>query len=151
MNVIGIDPSLTATGYAVFIDSKLRESGVIKTNVKDTTEKRIEHIRDTIQNKIEHYKLKTSVIEGYSYGSSGRAVFTLGELGGVLRNHFHRNNIEFTVIPPTVIKRFVTGKGNCKKDLMLLKVYKKFDIEFEDDNECDAYCICRCFLDGDKK
>ena len=151
MNVLGIDPSLTATGYAVFIDSKLRESGVIKPNKNGTVEERIEHIRDAIQRKIEHYKLKTAVIEGYSYGSKGRATFTSGELGGVLRNYFHRNNIELTVYPPTVIKLFATGKGTAKKELMIMKAYKKWGIEFDNSDECDAYCAARCFLDGDKK
>ena len=151
MNVIGIDPSLTATGYAIFIDDKYRESGVIKPDIKKTVEERIEHVRDAIERKINYYKLKTVAIEGYSYGSKGRATFTSGELGGVLRNYFHRNNIEFTVFPPTVIKLFVTGKGNAKKDLMIMKTYKKWGIEFDNSDECDAYCIARCFLESDKK
>lgn len=151
MNVIGIDPSLAATGFAIFIDDKYRESGVIKPNKNDTNEVRIEHIRDTIQRKIEYYKLKTAVIEGYSYGSKGRATFTSGELGGVLRNYFHRNDIELTVYPPTVIKLFATGKGTAKKELMIMKAYKKWGIEFDNSDECDAYCAVRCFLGSEKK
>jgi Holliday junction resolvasome RuvABC endonuclease subunit len=40
-----------------------------------------------------------------------------------------------------VIKKFITGTGTAKKELMLLKVYKKFGEEFQDNNICDAFCL----------
>ena len=37
------------------------------------------------------------------------------------------------------IKKFLTGKGNAKKNLMLMNVYKKYGIECSDDNQADAF------------
>ena len=56
-------------------------------------------------------------IEGYSYGSVGR-VFQIAENGGVCKYLLWKNNIEYDTIPPTVIKKFATGKGNADKEKM---------------------------------
>ena len=47
-------------------------------------------------------------------------------------------------VPPTSLKKYVTGKGTgIQKNQMLLQVYKKWDVEFDDDNAADAYGIAR--------
>jgi Holliday junction resolvasome RuvABC endonuclease subunit len=56
-------------------------------------------------------------IEGYSYGSVGR-VFHIAENGGVCKYMLWKNHIEYDTIPPTVIKKFATGKGNADKKKM---------------------------------
>jgi Holliday junction resolvasome RuvABC endonuclease subunit len=56
-------------------------------------------------------------IEGYSYGSTGR-VFQIAENGGVLKFLLWRNHIPYDVVPPTVVKKFATGKGNANKELI---------------------------------
>lgn len=56
-------------------------------------------------------------IEGYSYSSRGQ-VFQIGENTGVLKHFLYESGLVFDVIPPTVIKKFTTGKGNAKKDAM---------------------------------
>jgi len=53
-------------------------------------------------------------LEGYSMGSTGR-VFNIAENAGLLKHYLFRNNIDYTVVPPTVIKKFATGKGNANK------------------------------------
>ncbi|HLN30029.1 MAG TPA: hypothetical protein VK395_19965 [Gemmataceae bacterium] len=40
--------------------------------------------------------------------------------------------------PANQAKKFLTGKGNCDKNLILLKVFQKYGIECEDDNVADA-------------
>jgi hypothetical protein len=56
-------------------------------------------------------------IEDYSYGSKGR-VFHIAENGGVCKFLLWKNNIPYETIPPTVIKKFATGKGNADKEKM---------------------------------
>lgn len=60
-------------------------------------------------------------IEGYSMGSTGR-VFNLAENCGLLKWKFWAHNIPFQIHPPTVIKKFATGKGNADKN----KMYEAF-------------------------
>lgn len=56
-------------------------------------------------------------IEGYSMGSTGR-VFNIAENCGLLKHYLWKWKYEFNVIPPTVIKKFATGKGNANKELL---------------------------------
>ncbi len=58
-----------------------------------------------------------------------------------------KKNVNFKIIAPGTLKKFVTGDGRAKKDLMLLKVYKKWGVEFSDDNLADAYGLARHALE----
>ena len=86
-------------------------------------------------------------IEGYSFGSfSGRE--RLGEWGGVLRLALYRAGFKYVEVPPTSLKKFVTGKGNAKKNTMLMAVYKKWGVECADDNQGDAYSLAQFIRTG---
>ena len=43
-----------------------------------------------------------------------------------------------------MLKKYVTGKGQgVKKNQILLNVYKKWGVEFMDDNAADSYALAR--------
>lgn len=56
-------------------------------------------------------------IEGYAMGAKGR-VFAIGENTGVIKHKLYLYGIQFNIVPPTVIKKFATGKGNSDKNIM---------------------------------
>ena len=56
-------------------------------------------------------------LEGYAYSASGR-VFQIAENTGILKYKLYLLSIPVTVIPPTEIKKFATGKGNADKNAM---------------------------------
>lgn len=56
-------------------------------------------------------------LEGYSMGSVGM-VFDIAENCGLLKHYLFRRNCDYTIVPPTVIKKFATGKGNANKQLL---------------------------------
>jgi len=57
-------------------------------------------------------------LEGYSYGSTGRTTFEIGENTGVLKHYLWHSGYEINVTSPTSIKKYFTGKGNAKKEDM---------------------------------
>lgn len=57
-------------------------------------------------------------LEGYAFGSSSGLVFQIAENTSVLKHYFWKHNIPLETIPPTTLKKFVTGKGNAKKEAM---------------------------------
>jgi hypothetical protein len=58
-------------------------------------------------------------LEGYAFASSGKSyVRSVAENTGLLKNRMWKNRIPFKTYPPTVIKKFATGKGNANKDVM---------------------------------
>jgi hypothetical protein len=73
-----------------------------------------------------------------------------GELGGMVKlelKHWFYNepNAGYPlIIPPSVLKKYVTGKGTgVQKNQILLNVYKKWGVEFNDDNAADSYALAR--------
>lgn len=56
-------------------------------------------------------------IEDYAYTASGR-VFHIGENTGILKFFLESRQIPYILVPPTVVKKFATGKGNADKRKM---------------------------------
>ena len=58
-------------------------------------------------------------IEGYAFATSGKSyVRSVAENSGLLKHKMYKAKQAFTSIPPSVIKKYATGKGNANKDLM---------------------------------
>ena len=95
----------------------------------------------------------TIQIEDYSYGSTGR-VFHIAENLGLLKYKLKIEcNWDYTLLPPSVIKKFATDKGNANKELMLDAFEKDtganlpqiFDTTSKSpvSDIADAYFICK--------
>jgi hypothetical protein len=56
-------------------------------------------------------------LEGYAYSASGK-VFHIAENTGILKYKLYQLSIPVTIIPPTEVKKFATGKGNADKNAM---------------------------------
>jgi Holliday junction resolvasome RuvABC endonuclease subunit len=69
--------------------------------------------------------------------------FDLGELGGVVRLVLHDAGIPFVVVPPTSLKLFVAGNGSADKDQMRTSTLGKWGVDFDQDDECDAYGLAQ--------
>ena len=41
------------------------------------------------------------------------------------------------------LKKYAAGKGTAKKQEMLMQIYKRWGIEFNDDNAADSYALAR--------
>ena len=65
-------------------------------------------------------------IEGYAFATSGKSyVRSVAENTGLLKHKMYKAKQTFTSIPPSVIKKYATGKGNANKELM----YEAFTAE----------------------
>lgn len=119
-----------------------------------------ECIYDNIQGR-KQYKLYI-VQEGISYGSSARtkSVFDLAGLNYMIRNEFiEKENIAFFIAPPTHIKKFATGIGNCKKEL-IIELFKSVEPKLAEklpkvDDIADAYYMSKfarqIYIDNNKE
>lgn len=138
MKILAIDQSLTETGY--WIDNEI--NGTIKTNSKDNIIKRLIVIREKLKELLINENPNIVVMENYSFGSTNtKFTFTAGEVGGMIKLLMYDNNIEVVLVAPTLLKKYVCGKGNAKKEQILLQAYKRFNKEFSNNNLCDAFCL----------
>jgi crossover junction endodeoxyribonuclease RuvC len=61
----------------------------------------------------------------------------------MMREALAKEFIKFVIVAPSTLKKFVTGKGNAPKDLMLMEVYKRYGVTFTDDNLCDGFALAK--------
>lgn len=142
MLYIGLDPSLTGTGIITLDDrANIVISKLFETKSKDETEFRLVNIWEEIQKHVQ--KDSIMYIEGISYNSKGNTLAQLSALHYYIRIMMKKEFLNFKVIEPKVLKKYISGNGNAKKNLMILKVYQKFGVEFSDDNLADAYSLAR--------
>ena len=107
-----------------------------------------ECIYDNIQGKTSY--ILYIVQEGISYGSSIRtkSVFDLAGLNYMIRKEFiNKEDIRFFISPPTHIKKFATGIGNCKKE-QVIELFKMIQPNLSKnipkvDDIADAYFMAK--------
>lgn len=146
MSYSGIDPSLTGSGVVTIPDG---ESAYVAGTVKSKPNgdlpydevMRLVGIRDKIIEKLPD-NLALVAIEGLAYmARNTSSLVQLAGLNYLLREFLVRTGTPFVVVAPTTLKKYTTGKGNCEKSMVLLKVYENFGVSMANDNEADAYVL----------
>lgn len=169
MHIIGIDYSITSPGLCI-ADSEhfnFRRCQFHYLNKKDISERNI-HQYDYPDYKldIERYSLISDwaikmigtlkddcevYLEGYAFAARGR-VFNIAENGGMLKYKLWKNGIHYTIVAPTTIKKFATGKGNASKEMMYESFLKETRCDLWDKTKklnspatdiVDSYYICK--------
>lgn len=138
MRYVGIDPS-TKTGLVVLGEDSTWTKEVT-TKVKEDP-KRFMDLAEQILDNLSAGDV--ICIEGFSYGSKGAGVSTQYGIGWLIRAELIRNGYTYHEVAPGALKKFATGKGNTKKDEMVLPIYKKWGFEHSSDNVRDAYVLAR--------
>lgn len=140
MKILAIDQSLNFSGIAISLDGKFECVSTIEAKCKGV--ERLADIVGKIGEIIDKYNIDFVTLEDYSFGSKGRATFSLGEMCGCIKYYLFSRDIEFLIIPINTWKKFLCG-GNVGKDMILLAAYKKWNKEFKNNNECDAFCMLK--------
>lgn len=124
-----------------------------ETNIYDI-EIRMIQIKDEILSILEKFRKNIVLIyiEDISFGSKGLASDQLAALNYFIRiNLLKEKFLPYYMVAPGQLKKFVSGSGSAKKQLMLKEVYKRWGIDFNSDNLCDAYSLARMGLDNYNK
>jgi len=135
ITIVGIDPSLTATGVAFTVPAATA-TDTVKTNLRGMA--RLNYIATEAASYAVGADLVA--IEGYAYGRPNQAAH-LGELGGVIRLTLWRAGIRYVDVPPACVKKYATGRGNATKPDVRMAVFKRYGHDIADDNQCDAFVL----------
>ena len=145
---VGIDPSFNSTGIIVLDENaEIVDEKNFSLAKYDEIEEKLLKFEENISFIPTITRLGGVYIEGPAYMASGKYILQMGAMHFILRLFLYKRDVFFKVIAPGTLKKFVTGKGNAKKDLMLLKVYKRWGVEFEVDDLADAYGLARMALE----
>lgn len=151
---IGLDLSLVGTGAVILENGKILAQRLIKskpTGDKPVEElKRIQGIIGNINSFIEENspdQPSVAVIEGLAYMVKNATALTqLSALNYMTRAMLLEREIPFVIVAPTSLKKFITGSGAAKKDVMLMETFKRYGVTILDDNENDAYGLAQVGL-----
>lgn len=132
MNILALDLSLTASGWA----HSNGTSGVYTPPKLATGIRRMIAIRDAVLGYATNADLV--VIEGFAYGAKGRAVLDIAGMGWIVRVALTEKGYPIVEVPPACLKMFATGKGNADKNAVLGECIRKLKYDGNDHNVADA-------------
>lgn len=149
---VGMDPSFN--GFAIVILDKkanIIEQKLFGSDSKSEVEDRLIELEKEYNFVPNIISLHSVCIEGPSYASDGAYVLQMGALHYMIRIMLRQHDIQYKVVAPGTLKKYVTGDGRAKKELILMKTLKRWDVEFTDNNLADAYGLARMALEEYEK
>ena len=134
--ILGIDPSLTATGYG-FVQMhngqiKLLECGAIEPKSKELFPRKLEKIYTILGELIGQYNPQVLVLEKvYSHHKHPATVSVLGHVRGVVCLLCAQRNVELVEHSVKRIRQALTGNGNATKVQTRRMVASAFGVKEE--------------------
>ncbi len=119
MRILGIDPGLATTGWAI-LDFESNQPhvvdfGVILTEKGIPNPKRLVEIQHDLHEIIQKYKPQYSGVEMLLFQNNAKTAMAVGEARGVVLFTLELNNLEIYQFTPLQVKNSITGSGKADK------------------------------------
>ncbi len=127
MRILGMDPGLEVTGYAV-LDSadgnvSIVDAGIIKTNRRWELAKRLVVLSKELGELLaEHEPEVMAVEELYSHYRFPRTSILMGHARGVILEAAGKLNVKVMSYAATRVKKSITGNGRASKEQVQMAV-----------------------------
>lgn len=118
--VLGIDPGLQRTGYALLSphgrDGRLVEAGVIRLNTRLRLEQRLLQLEQHLDELLEQTRPAALACEElYAHYKHPRTAILMGHARGVILALAARRGLRVTHVAATHVKKLLTGNGHAGK------------------------------------
>ena len=80
------------------------------------------------------------LIENNAFNAMGSARSKLAELNGIVKFWLWRRGIQYVLVAPTTLKKFILGAGKGEKSFVIREVFKAYQLDATTDDEADA-CV----------
>ena len=157
MRVIGIDPGISCTGYAVIEyfsngDTLLVELGVIKTSPKAALADRLITIYEGINEVIVNLSPDRFAVESVFVGKNVQSALKLGHARGAAIIAGAKNRLPVSEYSPREVKQNITGNGNASKEQVQFMIQSILKLEkFSGPNDAsDAAAVALSYIQGYK-
>lgn len=155
MRILGLDPSLSSTGWGVIETENNRlkyvADGFIKTDPKMPLPERLALIHKTLQQVIETYHPDEAAIEQVFLNDNPNSTIKLGMARGVVIMAPALFNIPVTEYEPTKVKKAVVGVGRAEKsqvETMVKVLLPGCKPKNNDSSDALAMAICHFNMRG---
>ena len=151
MQVIGIDPGLINTGWAVINEDgskiKLLGSGICKTGSKHDMAIRLVSILEQLRSVIKKFKIESGAIEKAFVKNDPIAALKLGQARASAMIALAESEIEVSEYAPNYVKKIFTGRGHATKEEVERMASLQFPkVCFSRSDEADALAIAVCHM-----
>lgn len=151
VRVLGVDPGLNRTGYAILEQSSrgpvLKEGGIVQSTKKLPLAERIYEIASGLRDLITEYQPTVMAIEQiFSHTEFPKTAILMGHARGVILLCAAEKSLPVVHYTPTQIKRLLTGSGKATKEQVQLAIQRELGLKrvLEPNDVADAFAIALC-------
>jgi len=146
---VGVDQALRKIGVCVIVDDAPVVLARLAPPADSRGPERLHQLRDLLENTLYPYQgqISAAAMEAQSLGSLGD-LDQLGQINGVVQvllTDVLSSGGRIFIVPPAVLKKFVTShSGASKSDMMYASAQRwGFDFTQHGDDVCDAHGLAR--------
>lgn len=142
--ILGIDPGLANTGWAVLKDENtLVKCGCLKTKISDSSSVRLGQIYDELESLIRKYKIKEVAIETLFFAKNAKSAIKVAEAIGVIKICGQKNGIGVFGYTPLQVKMTLVGYGRAEKEQVeeMIRRFLNLDKPINPSHASDAVAV----------
>ena len=151
MVIIGFDPGLSHTGYAVLNKEgnniNLVQCGLVSPKRNKSLSERLFTIFSETNELLEDFNPNLVVIENVFYGKNVQSAIKLGQAKASIMLSSEKYNIDMVDYTPREIKQSIVGNGAASKEqveFMVKKIFKLDDTMLKRNDISDAIAVAWC-------
>ena len=151
MVIIGFDPGLSHTGYAVLNKEgnniNLVQCGLISPKRNKSLSERLFTIFLETNKLLEDFNPNLVVIENVFYGKNVQSAIKLGQAKASIMLSSEKYNVDMVDYTPREIKQSIVGNGAASKEqveFMVKKIFKLDDKMLKRNDISDAIAVAWC-------
>jgi crossover junction endodeoxyribonuclease RuvC len=148
MIVLGVDPGLSATGYAVLEAGngrlQVRDTGCARSKSRHPLETRVRAIYDELSAVTQRWRPEVTVLEGlYTEYRYPRTAILMGHVRGVICLAADQTGARVVEVSPAEVKQALTGSGRASKQQIQRAVARMLSLKElpDSDHVCDAIAL----------
>jgi len=153
MKVLGIDPGLRVSGYAVLeqrgVDLQVVDAGTIKVDPAGPLSGRLVQIYQDVNALLDEYEVDVVAVEElYAHYKHPRTAILMGHARGVVLLAAAQHGVKVVDFAATRIKKSLTGVGRASKQQMQRSVTQQLGLNKlpSPPDIADAMAIAMCCL-----
>ena len=153
--VLGIDPSLDRTGYAVVRAATRRvvEAGVIRPQRRAALPARLAELSGSLDELLGEYAVEQMAVEDlYAHYRHPRTAILMGHARGVVLLAAARRGVTVRSFSATRVKKSLTGNGHASKTQMQRAIAATLGLPRppEPSDVADAIAVALCAIQSDR-